>query len=66
MGKTLTTYINRLFEDEDKGMKWAERKSRDPKMRDYDLEVRWRKIKYAPEQPKLFSVSFTKKEDYNA
>ena len=66
MGKTLTTYINRLFEDEDKGKEWAERKTRDPKMKGYNLEMGWRKIKYAPEQPEIFSVSFTKEEDYNA
>jgi len=35
-------------------------------MKDYDLEMGWRKIKYAPEQPDIFSVSFRKKEDYNA
>jgi len=66
MGKTLNTYINRLFEDEEKGREWAQHKLRDPKMKDYDLEMSWRKIKYAPEQPDIFSVSFRKKENYNA
>lgn len=63
MGKTLNTYINRLFEDEEKGREWAQRKLRDPQMKGYELDMGWRKIKYAPEQPDVFSVSFRKVED---
>lgn len=66
MGKTLNRYINRLFTTEEAGKEWAERKARHPDMRKYELNMGWRKIKYAPEEPELFSVSFTKEENYNA
>lgn len=61
--KSLTSYINRLFVDEDKGKEWAERKARHPHMKGYELKMGWRKVKYAPEEPELFSVSFSKKEE---
>jgi hypothetical protein len=66
MGKTLNRYINRLFTTEEAGKEWAERKARLPDMRGYDLNMGWRKIKYAPEEPELFSVSFIKEDKYNA
>ena len=63
MSKTLNNYINRLFPDEEAGKAWAQRKALDPAMAGYKLTMEWRRIKYAPEQPKLFSVAFTKEED---
>jgi len=63
MRKTYHTYINRLFEDEEKGKEWAERKMRSPEMKGYRVTMEWRKIKYAPEDPEIFSVSLRKEKD---
>jgi hypothetical protein len=58
--RELTHYINRLFETEEAGKEWAERKAQLPSMRGYEVQMGWRKIKYSPEEPEKFSVSFTK------
>jgi len=61
--KSFNSYINRLFTDEDAGKKWAERMSMKPDMRNWELKMEWRKIKYAPEEPEMFSVSFTQNKE---
>ena len=63
MVKIFKSYINRLFPDEEAGKAWAQRKALNPDMSGYKLEMGWRKIKYAPEEPEMFSVSFTKNKE---
>jgi hypothetical protein len=58
--RTTPLHHNRLFEDEEEGRRWAERMLRKPEMKGCELIMEWRKIKYAPNEPKIFSVTLTK------
>ena len=62
MGKKRTSplYHNRLFETEQDGYEWASRVANKKEFRDCTVKYEWRKIKYQPDEPEVFSVTFEK------
>ena len=61
--RTSPLYHNRLFETEEEGYAWLNRVRYKPEFKDCEIKCEWRKIKYHPDEPEVFSVSFEKEAE---